>query len=422
MHVVLGASDAPEPPARDSPALARTCPVAEPKAVPTPLGHLLHVADVADRSYYVAERAGRAVLVFIGPTGELQSVELPARTEHVALEPDGTLRFLVDAAAPKWFVVSLADPDGPDVGALSDAATLAAEGRVKALLSDGSRVLVSRYRIDYDVSPTRYFGETTLHSLRDGSRMGAPLPVTAWDGACLGGSCVVTASGEGTAASIDLMLVAASGARKLKELEPSCSGWASFAEGGHLILVRPTRGGVELSSAELASGKTRSVSLALAGAECPTPRAARVAGRRGVVVGEGAKAAFMTVSGSLAVGAPEPLPEAVHGQRELVGLPDGALVVEQTASTGMRHSPTDARGVRRYYHTFSFDGRAALLRKAGGGWSLDGVVVLPHDGERGAHSRGYRAHGLVRPGYAGVLVDDRPEGKSEWLLVGRPCE
>lgn len=399
-----------------------TCSVPEPSAVPAAWGHLLHAGEVAFRSYYLAENErGQSVLLQLGPAGEPMETPVPARTESVTEESATRLRFVVEGKPPRWFTVDLANPDAPAVSAAAEAPGLAHPGTLKGFASDGERALLGRYLVDYDAKPTRYHGETALHSVPDGTRASPVLPVTAWSGACRSRRCVAVASGEGLSAPFDILGIQDSGSERLGTLDAACMGWADWVDGERYVVARPVKAGLQLFSVELGSWQiaTKRVPLAL---ECPWVRQVRLGGRAGVLFGaREAELAFLPVSSRLEVGESQPLPKATYGEQAVVPLPDGALVVEQKIGHGMVHSPTDSRGVRRYHRVWSFDGRAALLRSGARGWRAEAYATLPHSGEEGDHSDGFRARPLVRPGFAAVLVDDRPSGESRLLAIGRPC-
>lgn len=418
--------DMPADEGEDAPVTARrkiTCSVADPKGVPTPYGHLSHAADVAFRSYYLAEtRARQSVLLWLGPAGELSEAKLPAAPSTATREGPRRLRFLVESEPPRWFTVDLSDPDKPVVAAAAAVPGLKHEGTLKAFVSDGERALVGRYVVDYDAKPTRYYGETALFSVPEGKRTSPALAATAWSGACRARRCVAAASREGLAVPIELYGIEDSGSKLLGALDESCAGWADWVEGARWIIARPSKAGLELIAIDLGSWRVTRKRVPSLG-DCPSVRQAELGGRTGVLVGQGqGGSTFYPISAELAVGEPESLPMPTYGEQTLVPMPDGALVVEQRIGHGMMHSPTDSHGVRRYFRVWSFDGRAVLLRpKPPAAWRPETYARLPHSGEEGEFSDGFRARPLVRPGFAAVLVDDMPGGNSELVHVGRPC-
>jgi hypothetical protein len=388
------------------------------------VGGVVHCEVAASRSYCVAESATRKpVIVQLGATGALVETSIPARTEHVAQESASSLRFLTDGKPPRWFTVDLSNPDLPEVSAAVEVPGLEHAGALKAFASDGARALVGRYLIDYATKPTRYYGETALYSVHDGKRIGAVVPLTAWSGVCRRGTCLAVASGEGVAAPFEVLKIGDAGFERLGQLDRNCGGFVQWVDGERWIIARPLKAGIELVAVDFGSPRLVRKRVSLT-AECPEIRHAVFAGRSGVVLRTADRGSvFVPLSSQLAAGAPEALPRSDSSERSFAPLLHGALMVEQTIGGGMRHSPTDSRGIRRYYRTWSFDGRAELLRAGAGArsWKSAGSIGLPHSGEDGEFSYGFRAHPLVRPGFAAVFVDDRPGGESEVLVVGRPC-
>jgi len=394
--------------------------VREPKAVATSLGSFVHVAELQSRSFHQAVRPDKQnVLVHLGKEGMLVETPLPARASEVARESATRLRFLADDKPPLWFTVDLSEPDAPAVGAVTPAPSLAHRGTLKAFASDGERALLGRYQVDYDAKPTRYFGETALYSVPDGKRTSPALAVTAWSAACRAKRCVAAASGEGLSVPVELHGVQDSGGQRLATLE-NPSGWfVSLVLGEHFVVAHPGANGLSLVAVDLATWAVTHKKVAL---RVGWMQAGELSGRSGLWLGpDQANLAFLPISAGLEVGEPESLPRSSYSQQLFAPLADGLLRVEQTIGHGMIHSPTDL-GIRRYFRVWSFEGRAGLLRPSARGWRAEPTLELPHDGDEGRHSNGPSARPLVRPGWAAVVVDDSPGGKSEVLLVGRPCE
>lgn len=401
--------------------LLRVCAVAGPKATNTPLGNLSHVVELASRSFYLARLANDAVsLVQLGASGELVETRLPPGASQMAREGSSRLRFFVDGKSPSWVSVDLSNPDAPSVGGLQPAPGLAHAGTLKAFVSDGERALLGRYMVDYDQQPPRYHGETALHSVPDGQRTSPVVPMTAWSGACRHKRCVAAASAEGLAVPVELIGLSDGGYQKLGRFDDAC-GWSDWVQGDRWIVALSTKAGIDLWGIDLASWKVSKRRISL-DAECPKVEHIELGGRPGLLYEpQKGRSRFAPVTAALRLGAPETLPSSSFQERKVAPLPDAALWVEQTVGHGMMHSPTD-REIRRYYQVWSFDGRATLLhREPRAGWAAEKFESLPHSGEEGKFSGGFRAHPLVRPGFAAVFIDQRPAGKSELLLVGRPC-
>ncbi|MFO0565277.1 MAG: hypothetical protein U0263_06420 [Polyangiaceae bacterium] len=421
--VELPPADSVEPAPPSAPRAKLACALSEPESSAVPWRSLLHVAELAGRSYYFASDAdGRDVLLWLGTSGEPSTQPIPGRSEQVAQESATQLRFMLDGDPPRWFTLDLTRPDAPEVSSAEPVAELRHPGTPKAFASDGTRALVGRYQIDYSVTPARYFGETALHSLPDGKRTSPEFPVTAWRAACRKGRCVAAASREGIGPPIELYGMTDTGSELLDALDGECMGFAEWQEGDHWQIARPRKSGFELHSIEIESFRWKR-KLIPNGRECPSLTHVELGGRHGLLVtSKGSALEFVPVRNGQDVGAAEVLPRVAYPDVALTPMTDGALLVEQKVGGGMMHSPTDSRGIRRYYHVWSFDGRAALLSQERGRWQASAWNVLPESGKEGKLSDGFRARPLVRPGFAAVLVDGGRGKASTLFTLARPCE
>lgn len=117
-----------------------------------------------------------------------------------------------------------------------------------------------------------------------------------------------------------------------------------------------------------------------------------------------------------AFGAPEALPEMVFRRTIRAAHPDGVIEVGWSGGSGMTHSPTDAKGVRRYYTRWHFEGgQVSLLRYEGGAWRALERTPLVLANAEGAMHRGYEPIVLRHGLHAAVLL--APEGGSEEAWV-----
>jgi hypothetical protein len=114
-------------------------------------------------------------------------------------------------------------------------------------------------------------------------------------------------------------------------------------------------------------------------------------------------------------GAIEALPEQPFPRTLHAAHPDGAIEVAWDGGSGLTHSPTDARGVRRYYrHWYFHGGQVGLLRREGGRWALVDVEPLALRDADGATHHGYTPLVLRHGAHAAVLL--APDGGGEaWL-------
>lgn len=112
------------------------------------------------------------------------------------------------------------------------------------------------------------------------------------------------------------------------------------------------------------------------------------------------------------------LPRGVYGQHS-----DGVIAVAWSGGSGMMHSPTDARGTRRYFKHWQFDGgEVALLRREGAHWRAVDAAPLALGAAEGAFHDGYVPAVLRRGPHAAVLL--APEGGVDeaWFQPYRaPC-
>ncbi|MEZ4383240.1 MAG: hypothetical protein R3A79_18070 [Nannocystaceae bacterium] len=96
------------------------------------------------------------------------------------------------------------------------------------------------------------------------------------------------------------------------------------------------------------------------------------------------------------------------------------LAVDYSAGSGMIHGPPDADGSYEYHETWELRGRVGVLARTDGAWGWSSEAPLPHAGDGGDFSRGYRLHLLTGRGSGGVLLvgDGMP---SEYVAVVQPC-
>ncbi|MBI3205052.1 MAG: hypothetical protein HYZ29_26175 [Myxococcales bacterium] len=372
------------------------------------------------KSFVRARRADASELLHLGPSGAIEAVALPVPAGERAVESARRVRFL-DSSSSRWWALDLTDADAPKVESATPITDLPKGGTPKAFASDGQRALIGLYYVDYGVTPTRYHGKTALYAVPDGKRIGPEVPATAWAAGCAGRSCVAVASPDDRFDAMEITWLDDSGSRVLAQLDGECSGWGSWQVGDHFVVARPTASGLELFSVEITTGRTQKKSVPT-GARCASVWHAELAGRAGVFLRAGSESlSFLPVDAELRTGDPEPFPVDVSYYRPPADLPDGTLVLDERSGGGMRHTPTDSRGVRRYYRTWSYSGRAVFLQRAARGWKEIQSRALPHSGEEGEHSSGYGAAALTRPGWARVLVTGDAGLAGSSIVLRKPC-
>ena len=398
---VLAAPPAPAPPPRPQ---IRSCPVAGAPTSTVEIHDVVHLIDLDGVGWFVGNEGDRAgptpVLIHLGAAGELVRTPLPFWSETVADEGHA-LRF-ADADGKRWVVVDLHDPEAPLVGPVTAAPALAPHA--KGFASDGTIAAFARY-YKGDAADA-YIGDTFPIDLASGRR-GAAAPWTAWELRCRRGRCFGLASANADASAAALIEVDPRGATVRGDLGPwTCTGAVTWEAGDRWHIGRSDPAGVSFASLDLTTGAFEAGPVAPLGA-CPGLAHVRHAGEDLVIAepsGTATAASLQVVTAEGALGPLTSLPPFVHREHVLAALDDGVAFADFSADRGMMHSPTDSRGVRRYYHVWSFKGRAGFLTRGADGWSARDLVDLPASGDEGDFATGYRVHLLARPGRAAALV------------------
>ena len=420
--VVAPAGDvaAPSAPAPAPPKLVRTCPVHPPTPRPLQLDAVSELDPAAGKSWIVATRADQSVLLHLDPTGELATTPIPTWSETVAAEP-AALRIANTLAPPQWWTLDLRDPDHPTPGPAAAIDPAAAGEYPKAFASDGTRALLAQYRVA-DAGPRRYIGSTYFLDVATGRPLTPPAAMTVWIAHCDRGRC----QGYATDNATDHAVIAGfddAGHRILHDLgTQTCAGVTAWQQGRQWLLAWSEQGAFGVASVDLDTRDVRTarVSVPDSANQCTSLDPLTVAGHHGLLVGSGTQRSFFESLGDRSFGPPEPLPPLEHTQLALASFGDGVLLAQYAARTGMVHGPEE-NGIREYHHVWSFTGRHDLLRRDAGAWQLEAGGPLPHDGEHGEHSDGYRVHLLTRPDHAGVLVSGGRSLASAYLPLRSAC-
>ncbi|MCB9568359.1 MAG: hypothetical protein H6710_14305 [Myxococcales bacterium] len=416
----VGRQGAAKPLPELPPAIA-TCPIRKASATRIALTSVVHLADVAGVRWLVAHagegEAATPALVHLGADGELALTPLPFWSEDVARAGPTSLR-LVDVAGKRWLAVDLADPDAPALGEPTPLPEVAENP--KGIGADDRIAAFSRYF--RDDARDAYIGETFVLDPASGRRLGAPAPWTAWDLICRGGRCFGLASPNSDPSARSLIEVRAEGVVVLQELgQWNCGGATSWERDGRWLLAWSEEAGLGLASLDLASAAVR-VDALKEGGQCPGPRHLRHRGDDLLVISSGQdRLLTRTITPTLEVGETRPILGLSGREQVIAAVDDGLVVADFSSGRGMIHSPTDSRGIRRYYHVWDFDGRAGLLRASDAGWTLEDVIALPESGSEGDFSTGYRVHLLTRPGRAAALVIGDGSLGSFFLPLRQPC-
>lgn len=377
----------------------RSCPVAGAPTSTLELRDVVHLADIDGIRWHIANEGDRAaptpVLIHLGAAGELVRTPLPFWSETVADE-GRALRF-ADADGKRWVLVDLTGPEAPRVGPVTAIPALAPHA--KGFASDGTTAAFARYF--RDDAADAYIGDTFTIDVATGRR-GAAAPWTAWELRCRRGRCFGLASANADPSAAAIIEVDPRGATVRGPLGPwTCTGAVTWEAGGRWHIGRSDPAGVGFASLDLTTGAFTPGPLAPLGA-CPGLAHLRHAGEDLVLAAGAASLQVVTADGAL--GPRTSLPPFTDREHVLAALDDGIVFADFSAVRGMIHTPTDSRGVRRYYHVWSFQGRAGFLARGADGWSARDLVDLPASGDEGDFATGYRVHLLTRPGRAAALV------------------
>jgi hypothetical protein len=357
-----------------------------------------------------------AMLLHLGPAGELLRTPLPRWTEHFTAEAPGRLRMLAGDDPAVWWTVDLRDPDDPLVSRPTTIAGLTAGMNLKGFAADPTRALVS----DYRRGASDWEGETWLLGVPEGQRIGPGAPATTWTARCANGRCYGWADRNG--GGRELLALADAGPRTLAILgADGCTGAQTWDDGGRWIVAWSERAGVGFAAIDLAGGPVQRGSVAVPGSQCPGLEHLVVGGRHGLVVGEPAAQKFVAVGPDLRPGPLEPLPTTDHQRRALAGVEAGVLAVETSLTKQRVDNGVDPGGKHEWQDEATFRGRHGLLVPDRDGWRWQDGGPLPHDGEVTTFGDGHDLVFLSRPGHAGVLMLADPGDAATWLRLHGTC-
>jgi hypothetical protein len=315
--------------------------------------------------------------------------------------------------------VELSNPDAPRVSAPAPARKIAwsASSAVKAFAVSGSRALVSVYRVGYSDQGATQHGETAFYDRATGERLGPALPMTAWAAECLAARCAALASSNDAGDSAELVLLEGNTPARTRLGSFGCAGVPHWRDGDRWVLALGDGERLRALGVDLRTGKLFETTGDFPGRQCGGLYAVRLAGRAGVL-GPGGR--FVPIDSATRIGAVEVLPELGGRSQDLAPLPDGAAVADFTAEHWMMHEPTDAQGMRRYYREWTFSGRAGVLQRLRGSWSLRGASPLPGSGSEGRHSYGLDVTLLSNENHSVAIVSGEEPAKV--VHLSRPCE
>lgn len=111
---------------------------------------------------------------------------------------------------------------------------------------------------------------------------------------------------------------------------------------------------------------------------------------------------------------PLPSPGLSNGVR--VAHADGVIEVVWDGGSGMTHTPTDSKGMRRYYKDWYFNGgQVRLLRHEHGQWVASDEVPLALANAQGRFHQGYAPIVLRHGLHAAVLLAPEGSGDPAWF-------
>jgi hypothetical protein len=396
-----------------------------------PLARALHRAEIGERTFVVAwRRRGHdvdTVIVALDERGELVVAPLPvpfADSLAVGADAGGLVIVSVPLRGTGSLLRVALRPDG---GLEAGAATPLPEvawGWPATILSDGTRAFL---RHDL-ATPEQTRGDTVLHTIDLQTRR-VVATATVPPGAtlhCDGGGCTTIAldraAADRTPAHARLVhRTRAGGEERLEfDLAGACPGLYELDAAGERVVVGagdPWRAVTIAPAPPFLREAAVDPALVPAPGCGPTLYPFASARHPGLVDGHQAPRSLLRWDPARRTfGARDALPDMSHWQSERYLHEDGVIEVEWTAGSGMQHSPTDARGVRRYYRHWYFEsGQVALLRREHGRWTRLDPAPLPLAGASGTMQGGYHPT-LLRHGlHAAVLL--APEGGPEdaWL-------
>lgn len=430
-EVLQNRAHSPEPEPERA-AESTSCAVVGADVEPIEFSSAVPLGEVADKRWLVThdQASDAGSLLHLDPRGQLAVTPLPTWSEYVAVEGGRILRFLDPYPEPKWWTVDLSSPDAPKVSDPRPVEGLVAGQYPKGFASDGSRALVAMYRQAPGTSG--YIGDSALYAVPSGARVTALAPMAVWAATCDTGQCFGLASANpGTGRTDDRLILvrfADGTTATMASWSDRCVGWSQLRVGRQWLWAWSRRDSVDVHVLDVDTGRLRSLEPVPASQICSDVTLLRMsqagAEHVGLLIGQ-TKQLLRPMTraddGAWTVGAPHSWPKNNEDRRQVAVMADGVLIVDASSRSGMEHGPPDANGIRWYHDTYSYSASAAFVRWRAGAWSESDRRPLPHSGEEGQFSSGYRTHVLTRPGYAMALVLGDGFTKGVRVLLRAPC-
>lgn len=390
-----------------------------------PLSRALHTTEVAGRTFAVAWRRKGAevetVIASLDARGELVLTPVPVPpADPLAIGGDPGGLVIVSVAhrgAGTLLRVAVAEdgalrPDRPTP------LPGVAWGWPAAITSDGA-VATLRHTI---ATPDQTAGGEVHHAIDLATRRvlaTTPAPPGATLHCHAGACTTVEVVREGETGRASLTRRGPGGEARLElTVGSTCPIFYPLASGDALVLVAP---GAPWRAAVVDATSLGEAAIDASLSPMPGCGRALVAfpstTRPGLIDGHRGPRTLLTFDPARRTfGAAESLPEQSFLQWVHATHPDGVIEVAWTGGSGMTHSPTDARGVRRYYEHWYFEGgQVALLRREAGRWAFVDAAPLALADAEGTFHRGYTPLVLRNGLHAAVLLAPEGGGEEAWL-------
>lgn len=392
------------------------------------LSHAIHTTEVAGRTFAVAWRQTGAdvetVIASLDARGELVVTPVPVPyADPLAIGGDPRGLVIVSVAhrgAGTLLRVAFAEDGALRPGRPTPLPEVA-WGWPAAIDSDGA-VATLRHTL---ATPQQTTGGETRHTidLATGRVLATATPPAGATTHCHAGACTTVAVlREGEAAGRATLTHRGPGGEARLELTvaSTCPTFYPLTSGDAQVFVapgEPWRAVIAGPTAPLLAEAAIAPSLpAMPGcgrALHPFPSATRP----GLVDGHRGPRTLLTYDPARrSFGAAEALPEQPFPRSLRAAHPDGVIEVAWDGGSGMMHSPTDSRGVRRYYeHWYFKGGQVALLRRERDRWSSVDVAPLALEDADGEFHDGYTPLVLRHGLHAAVLLAPDGGGEEAWL-------
>lgn len=412
----------PAPAARDEPEPPRRSCLARAAASQVPLASPGFPVEIGERTFVRAWRRKGAdtetVIASLDARGALEvtAVPVPASDPQVLGADAGGLTLVSVPPRGKGALVRVELTASGGLRPREPVALPEVEwGWPIQLASDGSRALL----LHAQATPEQSIGGAMLYTidLAAGKVIASEALATGTNMSCGAGGCVLVDVAR-EPARLRVTRRAWGGGAEVREVALTSGCLTAYGLGGEVVVApgAPWRAVWLAGAAPFVRDAATDPSLApLSG--CPGALTEFPATRRpGLLEGvEGRRTLLRWDRARRVFGAREPLPDLGFRESALLPFADGVLEVAWTGGHSMVHTPTDSRGMRRYYQRWYFEGgEVRLLRRESDRWIAVDPAPLVVAKVEGDFHRGYSPL-VVRNGlHAAALI--LPEGgEAAWL-------